>query len=340
MYRAQIYSEIFKNNSNEKNKVVEAQNPLEESLKSYFKALQLDTKGNYKMEIVGGLAQAAAQLQNQAITQYNNNEFEKAMQSFAGSFEINNKVFQKVDTLTLYNAAISAEKANNLSMAKNFYKQLIGYKHQGSKMYHYLIDVNRREKNDTELQQTIADARKAYPNDKDILIDELNYYIENGKIKEALNNLNIAVEKDPTNSVLYFNLGTLYDNLANPKNVSEVKEEERKEMMQKAESNYKKAIELNPKYFDALFNLGAFYFNEGVKMNDKANEIKDNKKFEQEMVKVDAKFQDAVIPFEKAKEVGTDDKGSYKALLNSLKQVYARTGQNDKRKAIEDELKK
>ena len=99
-------------------------------------------------------------------------------------------------------------------------------------------------------------------------------------------------------------------------------------------------IEIKENYFDALFNLGAMYFNEGVQMNEKANAITDNKKYTAEMVKVDDKFKQAVPYFEKAKEVGTDDKGSYKALLSSLKQLYARTGDNDKYKAIMEEMKK
>lgn len=338
VYKGQVYQAIF-DTKEEKYKGI-ATNPLEEAVKSYFKALQLDQKGNYKQEIVMGMMRIAAQLQNQGVAEYNANQFDKAMGSFAGSFEISNKMFQKVDTMCLYNAAISADKSNNYPMAKTFYKQLVGYKYGGAKTYRYLADVCKKDKDDAGYIQAIKDGRVAYPNDKDLIIDELNYYIENGKTAEAVANLNLAIEKEPNNAILHFNLGTLYDNMANPKNGAEPKEAERKDMMIKAENSYKKAIELNPNYFDALFNIGAMYFNEGVKMNDKANAITDTKKYNAEMVNVDNKFKQAIPYFEKAKQLGTDDKASYKAVLNSLKQLYARTGENDKYKAIQEELKK
>ena len=48
--------------------------------------------------------------------------------------------------------------------------------------------------------------------------------------------------------------------------------------MPNAEKSYKKAIELKPDYFDAIYNLGALYVNDAVGIMGKANKLDLNDK--------------------------------------------------------------
>ena len=111
------------------------------------------------------------------------------------------------------------------------------------------------------------------------------------------------------------------------------------EQYDNAEVSYKKAIEIKADYFDALYNLGALYFNKGAKQTSLANDIKDDAKYRAAMLKVDEIFKQSLPFLEKAEQVGTEDKATYKDLLNTLKSLYARTEQTEKMNAVKEKLK-
>jgi len=79
-------------------------------------------------------------------------------------------------------------------------------------------------------------------------------------------------------------------------------------------------VELNPDNFDAVYNLGALYFNRAVKLNEVANTIDDMKKFEAARKVADAVFDQAQPILEQAFALNSGDKG----VLISLKQLYYR----------------
>jgi tetratricopeptide (TPR) repeat protein len=159
------------------------------------------------------------------------------------------------------------------------------------------------------------------------------------KTQEAIGNLNLAIEKDPQNAVLHYNLGTLYDNLANPKDPKSITEKDYNEYFTKSTEAYNKAITLKPDYFDALYNIGAMYFNKAVKMQEAANAITDNKKYNEASAKADKVFAESLPFLEKAEQVNTDDKDTYRGLLETLKKLYMMMNQADKAKAVSEKLK-
>ena len=100
----------------------------------------------------------------------------------------------------------------------------------------------------------------------------------------------------------------IYDNLANPgEGKTAPTEKEFNEFVEKAEAAYKKAIEINPNYFDALYNIGALYFNRAVKQSEIVNNIKDNNKYKIESAKVDEIFKKSLPFLEKGEEIRTND---------------------------------
>ena len=80
----------------------------------------------------------------------------------------------------------------------------------------------------------------------------------NGDFEKAKTNLELAAEQDPTNEILWFSLGSVFDNLGN---------------VEEAVTAYTKAIDVNADYFDANYNLGALYFNQAVQGINEANEL-------------------------------------------------------------------
>ena len=98
----------------------------------------------------------------------------------------------------------------------------------------------------------------------------IDLYLKMDKTEDAMKYLQMAIEQDPTNVTYYFAQGTLFERFG---------EED------KAIESYTKALELDPTFFNALYNLGALYYNKGVKQIEFANSIpaNENEKYEAEM---------------------------------------------------------
>lgn len=333
-YRGNIFSSIHESKSdNEKLKELKLTS-INEAYKSYMKSLDLDTKKEYAPDVKQRLGTVLSQIVNQGINFYNEKKYSDALGSFENALSINN-YFKRVDTLVIYNAALAAEKSVQLDKAVNYFQELIKLKYGQGKTYSYLANIYKTQKNDAKALEMVKEGRAAYPNDKGLIIEELNNYLAQGKFQEAINNLNLAIKDDPNNHILHFSLGTLYDNLANPdKSKTQPTDAVYADYMTKSEASYKKSLEIKADYFDATYNLGALYFNQAVKINDKSNNIKDDKLYQIEVKKADEKFSVCLPYLEKALELNATDKNT----LLSLKQLYARTGQTEKYKKIKEQL--
>ena len=128
----------------------------------------------------------------------------------------------------------------------------------------------------------------------------------------------MAAEQDPTNEILWFSLGSVLDNLGNADEAIEA---------------YKKALEVKADYFDANYNLGALYFNQAVQGINAANDM-----WKPRMTKAESDTQkqledDAKALFETAKpylEAAHATDADDLETMRSLRDIYARTGDDDK----------
>ncbi len=325
MNRAQIYQAIS-DSKDEKVKALSA-NPLDEAAKAYQQTMKFDDKKAYP-EASGNLIYCANSFLNSGVAFFNEKNYAQAVDNFEKSININKESFKLIDSNAIFNAALAADRGNMTDKAKQYLQELIsmnyGGAENGSRNYSMLAAVYKKENNTEKFLETIAAGRKAFPNDKDLIIEELNFYLAAGKDKEAQANLDLAIKNDPNNQTLHFALGTIYDRL---------------EQFENAEASYKKAIEIKNDYFDALYNLGALYFNKGAKQTSLVNDIKDDAKYKVAMAKVDEIFKQSLPYLEKAEQVGTEDKATFKDLLNTLKSLYARTEQTEKMNAVKEKLK-
>lgn len=329
-YRGQIYLEIAKSNDPEVKAAVA--NPLDEAYRSFARSAELEARGGYKradparaMAIIGGM------YLNAGIDAFSAKEYEKALSHFEKSVEISKKN-NVVDTLSYYNAALAAERAKNYEKAALYYNECINANSGGAKIYQYLAEVHTKQGDKEKAFEVILAGRQAFPTDNNLVKDELNYYLLSGKNKEAYDKLKLAIEAEPENVMLHYSLGVVSDNLANAEGISEA---DAAKYITEAETAYKKALEIDPDNFEALYNMGALHFNQGVKIVEVANTITDNVKYSKEVKKADAKFNLAIPYLEKALEINPDDQST----LSSLKQLYARMGMTEKYKAIDAKLK-
>ena len=148
-------------------------------------------------------------------------------------------------------------------------------------------------------------------------VEEFNFWYNKGDNDKAQQALQNAIEADPTNKILHFNIGVTYDNLA--KTEHEAKNHEKAfEYIEKAVTGYKSAIELDSNYVDAYYNLGALYVNESQEIQSIANDY-DGEKYEQEMKRGQETMQKGIPYLEKVLTFTPNDKNT----LSVLKIIYA-----------------
>ncbi len=148
-------------------------------------------------------------------------------------------------------------------------------------------------------------AKKEFPEETSLLTKLLNAYIGANKIELATDSFKEAVQKDPQNKLFRYNFGVV---LLNLKKYNESVEQ------------FKKAIEIDPEYSEALNNLAVSYVLWGAKIREdnEANKI-DNDDYK-------PKFQSAIEPLQKYLELNPEDP----KVWDLLGRVYANIGENEK----------
>jgi len=177
-------------------------------------------------------------------------------------------------------------------------------------------------KND-EAKAAFADARKINPNDNSLLLNEANLYLTLKDYDTYTRLVNEALANEPNNAVLYFNLGVLSGE-ANKVDV--------------AEEHYKKAIEIDPKYFNAYLNLAEIKMRSDQKYVDEINKLgtsdKDLKRYEVVKLERNKNFISILPYLEKAVELDPTNDPAKKTLLS----VYRALEMTDKAKELKGKM--
>lgn len=296
-------------------------NPLKVAFESYSKALELAPKGDFTEDINARLKAVAVSYMSKGIEDFNAKKYSEALASFEASLKIVTN-----DTNIMFNAGLAADKSGDYQKAVTYYTKVNDLNPKDQKVYGLLVNVLKAKGDTARALEVIRNGRKNFPEDYNLLLSEINIYLTQGKSKEVIDLLKVAIEKDPKNESLHFALGTTYDNLGGSKNATRTTETD--DYLALAETAYKKAIDLKPDYFEANYNLGALYFNQGAEIANKANKlpISAQKEFDAAQKQFKAKFAQAQPYFEKALQLSPNDPGT----LLSLRELYAKTGQLEK----------
>ena len=312
-YRGEIYLNISKDSA----LFAAYPDALVRAKDSYMKAQELDSKGSYASEIQVGLGQVQMAASNAGIGNYNTGNFGAAGAFFDLGAEIA-QAFEATDTMAIYNSALCYEKAGEVDLAVARYRACADIEYQVPNVFLFISNLYRENGREAEALETLAEARGLYPREQSLIIEELNIYLTNEEFDKAKENLALAAEQDPTNEILWFSLGSVLDNLGNADEAIEA---------------YKKALEVKADYFDANYNLGALYFNQAVQGINAANDM-----WKPRMTKAESDAQkqledDAKALFETAKpflEAAHATDADDLETMRSLRDIYARTGDDDK----------
>ncbi len=333
LLKARLHLQIAISENPEYRALVE--NPVDKADEAMINAMELDTDNEHWIQIQQNMLFLSEMVFNQGVDQYNQQNWGKASDYFLRAYEIG-KTFEAQDTTTLYNAALSAELGQQYEKALDLYKRLRDMKYDQPFLYSSLANISLFLGDTVGGTQYVEEGRERYPDDLELIFTEANIHIFTGDLNRAEKILDIAIEKDPDNPVLYFALAANYDQMAQD---TLYPAEKREFAFQEAISAYKKALEIDPDYFDAMFNLGALHFNKGLRLFEEAEErlraTHDFAQYEEDEKEIRRIWLDAEPYLQQALEMIDEDHEFYRTVLISLVELYARTNQPDKLKEIE-----
>lgn len=312
-YRAQVYMRI--GTSEDPKYVDQKEASIEEAVNSFKKALSYDDSKMDKAQMFREYRAMVNPTFDIGVKYYQAQNYEKSVKFFRLTEQINidNGV---EDSALVYNIALAAVNGGMTETAVQYLDKCIEHGWKGYFPFSDKAKLYLSQGNEEEAMKALEAGREKYPNEQNLLTQELNIFLKNENYEGALNNLNTAIANDPGNYIFYFARGTIYDN---------------KGEHETAELDYKKSIELNPQHFDSYYNLGAAYYNKGAEMLTEANNIPPNKVAEYDAAKGAAvEVLKKGLPYlEKAHELNAQDQNT----MMSLKTVYTLVG--DAEKSIE-----
>ena len=313
---------------------------LDETKNATDKALTLDKDKSYQADLAMLNAQMMGDVNNLAVGKYNAGKYKEAMTYFEKSYE-SSKALGKKDTSQITNALICAQKDKDRDKIIFFNQKAIDEKIATPYNYGNLFDTKMEAKDSTGAMNILAAGRLAFPNNVDLMNRETDYLMNKGKNQEALANLDKAITKDPKNGKLYLAKGIAYYGLANPRDVAAKKDLDKPkdydDLMGKAEDSYKKATELEPKLYEAWYNLGTLYNNWSTVWAKRCDDlVKQATKLKECEAKSSELINKAIPAFEKAIEINPNDKTT----MAHLNKLYLITNQPEKAEKMRAMMKK
>jgi tetratricopeptide (TPR) repeat protein len=300
----------------------------------YQKAIDLDKKGDakgkkigkYKKEISQALLLFRNQLTNTGVEAFNNEDYKTAFKAFEGQLKLNKNEYmidilgEVYDTTIVYNAAIAAYSSKQYDAAEKYFDDLVDVKYGNGDIILFLHQVHSATGDSAKMGPNLKKGFEVYNGYERILTQLINYYLETKQNDMAYDYLSKAIKNDETNPSYYYARGVLNDN---------------SKQFEGALADYKKCLEIDPEFFNALYNLGVMYFNKGVEQMQEANNERDFKKFEQKKKIAEATFKESLPYFEKCLTINDKEP----AVLENLKTLYYRFEMNDKYKEVDAKLK-
>ena len=346
-YAGNIYLDIYRSDDPEVKNL--DKNALDKSYNAYMKTLELDEDKEYFNELIPRILLVGEEYFNKGANNFNQgleankvNKESEARQHFNNAvtaFERAIEAYARVgstDTTSYYYMAYAADQAGDHQKAeKNYLKLVNEFNYETPAIYNSLFNIYLQEKNDTaRALEFVREGRTKFPNDLALLIEETNVYLARNETDKAMENLNKAMEIDPDNPTIFFAVGSIIDKevLGDTTKTTEV----RMNAFERAKNAYETAIEINPEYFDPIYNIGAMYVNRAASISEEANQLplEEQEEYERLTAEADSLLKVSLPYLEKAHEIMPDDLNT----LIALKEIYTRLNMMEQLQEINAKL--
>ncbi len=197
------------------------------------------------------------------------------------------------------------------------------------KVYQLLYRQQVSEKDTVAFLNTLDEGAKLYPNNTFFLGNRIQYNINTGKEKEALEGIELAISKNPDNYLLYYIRGFIYAQKKNGNNSPS--------RIAKAKEDYLKAIEKKPDFADAYAGYGDLVCDEADAIYKKGDFASSQQAAETEYKKAREVYTQGLEYYNKAIQYGYKDE----AMLRRMASIYSnKMKMKDKAEEIRALLKK
>ncbi len=232
-------------------------------------------------------------------------------------------IFDKVEEYNkqLYLVGLLSVYADKEKESVAIYEKMIAAKKDTSFVYSSLYKV-KAESDPAAALKYLEMGRQKYPDDAQLLFTEINHYLKAGKLEVLTDKLKAGIAKEPKNVSLYFTLGNVYDNLSQKETDPAKSEAYAAEAM----TYYKKTLELDAKNSDAIYSIGASFYNKAALFSKEMKKLESDfskpgqKKYEEAEKLMIAEFDKALPYFKKAESINPNDQNT----LIALKEIYAK----------------
>ena len=320
---------------------------------AFLKAYEVAEKKWETRDATSGMAQAQGHLSNSGVMAFQDKQdYNQAYEDFKMVLDLH-KILTKEKAETnlktdddylnqLYITGLSAVNANKMPEAKTYFDELYEKKYDKPVIYEslYKIVASDKAKID-EAYAYLEEGRKLFPDDVSLLFAEINHFLQIGKLDALISKLETAIEKEPDNVSLFSTLGNVYDNLYQ-KALEANDEEAANANFENAMKYYQAAVDKDPKYVDAVYSIGALYYNKAAIMTQDLNKYADDyskeglKKYEELKAKIFTEFDNALPFFQKAEAMNPSDLNT----LIALKEIYARKDDLEKSNVFKDRIER
>jgi len=238
--------------------------------------------------------------------------FEMAYAGFAGAYQI-----KKIANIEEERDAM---KTNAIISARNY------------------IDTLERSNETKKAMEFISSALEMFPKSEELAIAGVNLALGNNDLDKAEEFFNAAAKVSPENKVLFSNMGSIYltaadkaykefANMGITDDGYQQKSDEVEGLYTKAEKNLQRAIEIDPQYAEAAYNLGVLYLGRGEKLKITAAQMDfNNPDYDEVSQRSQDMYKKAIPPLEVY--IAQDPNNS--GVLNVLFQVHRNAGNNEK----------
>lgn len=186
---------------------------IDRAIESYLKANELDTKGSYKLENGRALRAMQGASLNAGNDAFGAKDYDKAIACYGQSEKVA-KSFGEADTNAVFNSALAYESKGDAANAIKRYQEALAIGYNKPEIYRYISGLQRKTEDNEGALTTIRGGRAKFPDNKDLIMDEMTLLLALDRADEAEGSVKLAIEKDPNNALLYSVLGGLYNNRA------------------------------------------------------------------------------------------------------------------------------
>jgi tetratricopeptide (TPR) repeat protein len=316
VYRGNIYYNIAIDTSAAVRNL--APDAAEIAVQSFAKAKELDVDGDFTGEMSMYLLNLTNIFYQKGSDGFTDSDFESALINFKQAFDIA-QLEGKFDTIAAFNIGMSAIYSDDPTVAIEYLQKCVDVKFMDPRVYLFYSRAEKQLGDTTRAFEVLTLGREYFPNESSLQLEEAQLYLETGENDKLVNSLKESIATDPSNANLYRVIGQTYENIGDDDLAIE---------------SYTKAIELNPDFGDAIFNLGAIYVNRASTLYTEANNLpfEEDKKYQKLKGEADADLHLALPYLEKSLELNPGDK----VIIAALKEAYANLKMNDKLKELMD----